>query len=92
MLRKALSGVARMCRKEPDGAWVPRFGKGRIIADPPLIVPIEDVAASSAEPVAIEDELRGLIRSFSSSPISRRIAAPAARTSACEGEWISSMP
>ncbi len=32
MLRKALSGVARMCRKEPDGAWVPRFGKGRIIA------------------------------------------------------------
>ncbi len=32
MLRKALSGVARMCRREPDGAWVPRFGKGRIIA------------------------------------------------------------
>jgi ATP-dependent DNA helicase RecQ len=32
MLRKALSGVARMCRKEPEGAWVPRFGKGRIIA------------------------------------------------------------
>lgn len=32
MLRKALSGVARMCRREPDGGWVPRFGKGRIIA------------------------------------------------------------
>jgi ATP-dependent DNA helicase RecQ len=31
-LRKALSGVARMCRKEPDGTWTPRFGKGRIIA------------------------------------------------------------
>lgn len=32
MLRKALSGVARMCRKEADGEWTPRFGKGRIIA------------------------------------------------------------
>lgn len=32
MLRKALSGVARMCRREPDGAWTPRFGKGRVIA------------------------------------------------------------
>jgi ATP-dependent DNA helicase RecQ len=32
MLRKALSGVARMCRKEVDGTWTPRFGKGRIIA------------------------------------------------------------
>jgi ATP-dependent DNA helicase RecQ len=32
MLRKALSGVARMCRRLDDGTWVPRFGKGRIIA------------------------------------------------------------
>ncbi|TLD69142.1 RecQ family ATP-dependent DNA helicase [Phragmitibacter flavus] len=32
MLRKALSGVARMCQKADDGTWVPRFGKGRIIA------------------------------------------------------------
>jgi len=32
MLRKALSGVARMCRRESGGGWVPRFGKGRIIA------------------------------------------------------------
>ena len=31
-LRKALSGVARMCRKDTDGSWTPRFGKGRIIA------------------------------------------------------------
>ena len=31
-LRKALSGVARMSQKEPDGSWKPRFGKGRIIA------------------------------------------------------------
>ena len=31
-LRKALSGVARMSRKEPDGTWTPRFGKGRIVA------------------------------------------------------------
>lgn len=32
VLRKALSGVARMSRKEVDGTWSPRFGKGRIIA------------------------------------------------------------
>ena len=32
VLRKALSGVARMCRKDPDGTWIPRFGKGRVIA------------------------------------------------------------
>lgn len=32
VLRKALSGVARMSRKEADGTWSPRFGKGRIIA------------------------------------------------------------
>jgi len=32
VLRKALSGVARMCNKAPDGTWTPRFGKGRIIA------------------------------------------------------------
>jgi ATP-dependent DNA helicase RecQ len=31
VLRKALSGVARMCQRT-DGAWLPRFGKGRIIA------------------------------------------------------------
>lgn len=32
ILRKALSGVARMCRKGNMGEWIPRFGKGRIIA------------------------------------------------------------
>ncbi len=32
MLRKALSGVARMSRREPDGTWTPRFGRGRIVA------------------------------------------------------------
>ena len=32
MLRKALSGVARMSQKEEDGTWTPRYGKGRIIA------------------------------------------------------------
>ena len=32
MLRQALSGVARMGRKLPDGTWEARFGKGRIIA------------------------------------------------------------
>jgi ATP-dependent DNA helicase RecQ len=32
MLRKALSGVARMCSRGPDGEWMPRFGKGRIVA------------------------------------------------------------
>ena len=30
-LRKALSGIARMCHRSEDG-WIPRFGKGRIIA------------------------------------------------------------
>ncbi len=32
VLRKALSGVARMCTKNPEGGWLPRFGKGRIVA------------------------------------------------------------
>lgn len=32
MLRKALSGVARMSQKNAEGAWTPRFGKGRIVA------------------------------------------------------------
>jgi ATP-dependent DNA helicase RecQ len=31
VLRKALSGVARMCHRSAEG-WTPRFGKGRIIA------------------------------------------------------------
>jgi ATP-dependent DNA helicase RecQ len=31
MLRKALSGVARMSTRRADGALLPRFGKGRII-------------------------------------------------------------
>lgn len=31
ILRKALSGIARMCHRV-DGEWQPRFGKGRIIA------------------------------------------------------------
>jgi ATP-dependent DNA helicase RecQ len=31
-LRKALSGVARMCHRDAEGGWTPRFGKGRIIA------------------------------------------------------------
>jgi uncharacterized protein (DUF2252 family) len=40
-------------------------GRRRIVADPPLIVPIEDVAAAfSVESEPIEDELRGLIRSY----------------------------
>ena len=40
-------------------------GRRRIVADPPLIVPIEDVAAGfSADPETIEEELRGLIRSY----------------------------
>lgn len=32
VLRKALSGVARMCHKDADGNLIPRYGKGRIIA------------------------------------------------------------
>ncbi len=32
MLRQALSGVARMSRKLPDGTWEGRYGRGRIIS------------------------------------------------------------
>ena len=39
-------------------------GERRIIADPPLIVPIEDLLPAGRERAAVEDELRGLIRSY----------------------------
>ena len=39
-------------------------GQRRIIADPPLIVPIEDVVAAAATEVDFEGKLRGLIRSY----------------------------
>ena len=39
-------------------------GQRRIIADPPLIVPIEDVVAAAATEVDLEGKLRGLIRSY----------------------------
>jgi ATP-dependent DNA helicase RecQ len=32
VLRKALSGVARMSMRESDGTWTARFGRGRIVA------------------------------------------------------------
>ena len=32
IIRQALSGVARMSRRLPDGTWEGRFGKGRVIA------------------------------------------------------------
>lgn len=32
ILRKALSGVARMCQRSGEGEWIPRYGKGRIVA------------------------------------------------------------
>jgi ATP-dependent DNA helicase RecQ len=31
IVRKALSGVARMSRRRPDGSWEGRFGRGRIV-------------------------------------------------------------
>jgi len=31
VVRKALSGVARMSRRAPDGSWEGRFGRGRIV-------------------------------------------------------------
>ncbi|MGA0845562.1 MAG: RQC domain-containing protein, partial [Luteolibacter sp.] len=31
VVRKALSGVARMSRRNPDGTWQARFGRGRIV-------------------------------------------------------------
>ncbi len=41
-------------------------GERRIVADPPLIVPVEDVAASAdtSAPVDVVDTLRGLLRSY----------------------------
>ena len=39
-------------------------GQRRIIADPPLIVPIEDVAAAAPTGRDVEGELRGLLRSY----------------------------
>lgn len=39
-------------------------GQRRIVAAPPLIVPIEDVAAAAGEKTTGETELRGLIRSY----------------------------
>ena len=39
-------------------------GQRRIIADPPLIVPIEDVVAAAPTEVDLEGKLRGLIRSY----------------------------
>ena len=39
-------------------------GERRITADPPLIVPIEDVVAGAPAAAGFEDELRGLIRSY----------------------------
>jgi uncharacterized protein (DUF2252 family) len=39
-------------------------GQRRIVADPPLVVPIEDVAGIVGGPMAVETALRGLIRSY----------------------------
>jgi uncharacterized protein (DUF2252 family) len=39
-------------------------GEPRIISDPPLIVPIDDLVPAETEREAIEDELRNLIRSY----------------------------
>jgi Uncharacterized protein conserved in bacteria (DUF2252) len=39
-------------------------GERRIIADPPLITPIEDLLPDGRERVGVEGELRGLIRSY----------------------------
>jgi uncharacterized protein (DUF2252 family) len=49
-------------------------GKRRIVSEPPLIVPIEDVA-SGVDPVEVEDLIRGVIRSYrrTLSPDRRRL-------------------
>lgn len=39
-------------------------GRPRIVADPPLIVPIEDLLPAGRERDEVEDELRGVIRSY----------------------------
>lgn len=39
-------------------------GERRIIADPPLIIPIEDLLPAPRERAEVDEELRGLIRSY----------------------------
>jgi uncharacterized protein (DUF2252 family) len=39
-------------------------GQRRIIADPPLITPIEDLAGDAGDPRGVEEELRSLVRSY----------------------------
>jgi uncharacterized protein (DUF2252 family) len=39
-------------------------GQRQIVSDPPLVVPIEDVASATGDPMVFETQLRGLIRSY----------------------------
>jgi uncharacterized protein (DUF2252 family) len=39
-------------------------GQRRIAADPPLVVPIEDLVSGGSSPLVVETELRGLMRSY----------------------------
>ena len=65
---KALKNLAKARTRDSMQAFAKLThevdGQRRIVADPPLIVPIEDVAAAAPIELDSEEELRGLIRSY----------------------------
>ena len=56
-------GPRTACRRSPSSPSEVD-GERRIIADPPLIVPIEDLMPAGRERDEVEGELRGIIRSY----------------------------
>jgi uncharacterized protein (DUF2252 family) len=68
--KKAKANVAKAQTRDSMQAFAKLThvvdGQRRIIADPPLVVPVEDLVASASgpKPADVEAELRGLIRSY----------------------------
>ena len=67
-LKKAEGDIAKARTKDSMHAFEKLThvvdGEPRIISDPPLIVPIDELAPTEMERDAFEDELRGLIRGY----------------------------
>ncbi len=67
-LKKAEANIAKARTKDSMQAFEKLThlvdGEPRIISDPPLIVPIEELLPEHIEREAVEDELRNLIRSY----------------------------
>src|SRR4051812_36940803 len=67
-LKKAEADIAKSRTKDSMHAFEKLThlvdGEPRIISDPPLIVPIDELAPSETDRDAIMDELRGLIRGY----------------------------